>query len=65
MRSFLTRAAAFGTPVFLLAAGAHAEVPAEVTEAITSLKADGIVVATAFLVAALAIAAIKFLRSAK
>lgn len=48
-----------------LAAAAHATVPAEVTSAISEMKADGITVATAFLVAILAVAAIKFLRSAK
>lgn len=44
---------------------AYAAVPADVTTAITDMKADGITVATAFLVAILAVAAIKFLRSAK
>lgn len=43
----------------------HAEVPAEVTTAIGSMKADGVAVAVAFLVAIIAVAAIKFLRSAK
>lgn len=47
------------------AAAANAAVPAEITEAIATMKADGVTVATAFVVAAIAVAAIKFLRSAK
>lgn len=47
------------------ATGAHAAVPADITEAIGTMKADGITVATAFVVAVIAVAAIKFLRSAK
>ncbi|MFN5048839.1 major capsid protein [Roseateles sp.] len=45
--------------------GAHAAVPAEITTAISTMQADGVTVATAFVVAAIAVAAIKFLRSAK
>lgn len=48
-----------------LVGGAHAAVPAEVTAAIGDMKADGVAVATAFIVAVIAVAAIKFLRSAK
>lgn len=48
-----------------LAGQAYAAVPADVNTALTDMKADGITVATAFLVAILAVAAIKFLRSAK
>mgnify|MGYP000158461136 CR=1 FL=1 len=44
---------------------AFAAVPAEVTAAISTMQADGVIVASAFLVAAIAVAAIKFLRSAK
>ena len=44
---------------------AHAEVPAAITTAISTMSADGVTVATAFVVAAIAVAAIKFLRSAK
>jgi len=65
MRSFFTRAAAFGSPFLLLASGAHAEVPAAITTAISTMQADGVTVATAFVVASIAVAAIKFLRSAK
>ena len=43
---------------------AMAEVPADVTTAITAMKADGLTVATAVLVAIIAIAAVKFLRKA-
>lgn len=48
-----------------LAAAAQAAVPAEITAAIGEMKTDGITVATAFLVAIIAVAAIKFLRTAK
>ena len=44
---------------------AQAAVPAEVTTSISTMKDDGVTVATAFLVAVIAVAAIKFLRSAK
>jgi hypothetical protein len=43
-------------------ASAFAEVPAAVTTAITDMKADGLVVAGAVLVAIIAIAAVKFIR---
>lgn len=51
-------------PAFLAAtaAPAFAAVPADVTTAIADLKTDGVTVATAFLVAIIAVAAIKFLR---
>jgi len=54
-------------PAFVLATSgaAMAAVPADITSAIGDMKADGIVVATAFVVAIIAVAAIKFLRSAK
>jgi len=42
-----------------------AAVPAAITTAIADMSADGVTVATAFVVAAIAVAAIKFLRSAK
>jgi len=48
------------TPVLSFAA-----VPAAITTAIADMSADGVTVATAFVVAAIAVAAIKFLRSAK
>ena len=56
----------YGAGVALAAAGAaHAAVPAEITTAISTMQQDGVTVATAFVVAAIAVAAIKFLRSAK
>jgi len=48
-----------------LVGGASAAVPAAITTAIADMSADGVTVATAFVVAAIAVAAIKFLRSAK
>ena len=50
------------TPAALLANQAMAAVPADVTTAITEMKADGLTVATAVLVAVIAIYAIKFIR---
>ena len=50
---------------FVATASAQAEVPAAITSAISSMQADGVTVATAFVVAAIAVAAVKFLRSAK
>lgn len=56
----------YGSGAALAAAGAaHAAVPADITEAISTMKEDGVTVAVAFVVAAIAVAAIKFLRSAK
>lgn len=48
-----------------LGGSAMAAVPADITTAISTMSADGVTVATAFVVAAIAVAAIKFLRSAK
>lgn len=45
--------------------GAFAAVPADITTAISTMSADGVTVATSFVVAAILVAAIKFLRSAK
>jgi hypothetical protein len=55
------------SPVALLGivGAANAAVPADITTAISTMQADGVTVATAFVVAAIAVAAIKFLRSAK
>ena len=47
-----------------LVSSVHAAVPADVTTAISDMKADGLTVASAVLVAVIAIAAIKFLRKA-
>lgn len=46
----------------VLAGNVQAAVPTDVTTAITDMKADGVTVATAVLVAIIAIAAIKFIR---
>lgn len=57
----------YGAGAALVAAGAaaHAAVPAEIAAAIGTMQEDGVTVAVAFVVAAIAVAAIKFLRSAK
>ena len=57
----------YGAAASLVAVGAaaHAEVPAAITTAISTMQTDGVTVATAFVVASIAVAAIKFLRSAK
>lgn len=47
------------------AGSASAEVPAAITAAISTMQADGVTVATAFVVATIAVAAVKFLRSAR
>lgn len=56
----------YGAGASLLAAGAaNAAVPQEITDAISTMQTDGVTVATAFVVASIAVAAIKFLRTAK
>lgn len=45
-----------------LGGNVFAAVPAEVTTAVGDMKADGLVVATAVLVAVIVIAAVKFIR---
>lgn len=53
----------FAASALVLSFGsAFAAVPAEVTTAIGDMKADGLVVAGAVLVAIIAIAAVKFIR---
>lgn len=66
MKTF-KQAMKYGAGAALIAAGAsaHAEVPAAITQAISTMQTDGVTVATAFVVASIAVAAIKFLRSAK
>jgi hypothetical protein len=49
-------------PALVLASQVQAAVPADVTTAISDMKADGLTVATAVLVAVIAIAAVKFIR---
>lgn len=64
-KSLALRLAAIHAMVLASASSAMAAVPADVTTAISTMKEDGVTVATAFLVAVIAVAAIKFLRSAK
>lgn len=54
--------AAIGGTLATLAGSAMAAVPTEVSDATAAMKADGLVVAGAVLVAIIAIAAIKFIR---
>jgi len=54
-----------GASLMAFGASAFAAVPADITTAISTMKDDGITVATAFVVAVIAVAAVKFLRSAK
>lgn len=56
---------AVGAAMISIGSSAQAAVPADITTAIATMKDDGITVATAFVVATIAVAAIKFLRSAK
>lgn len=51
-------------PLAVVCGSAFAAVPAEVTTALADMKADGLVVAGAVLVAVIVIAAVKFLRRA-
>jgi hypothetical protein len=60
-----TLRATVGASLAALGGSAMAAVPADITTAISTMKDDGITVATAFVVAVIAVAAIKFLRSAK
>lgn len=64
-KALFARLAAISAALTLGAGSAFAAVPADVTTAISTMQADGVTVATAFVVAAIAVAAIKFLRSAK
>lgn len=57
-----SKAAAVGTGLTVLAGEASAAVPADVTTALADLKSDAMVVATAFLVAAIAIAAFMYMK---
>lgn len=58
-------AAAAGTGALMLASQARAAVPQEVTTVMSDMKTDGGTIAIGFLVAIIAIAAIKYLRGAK
>jgi H2-forming N5,N10-methylenetetrahydromethanopterin dehydrogenase-like enzyme len=60
----MNKFARFSLPVALSTIGGYAvaAVPADVTTAITDMKADALTVATAVLVAVIAVYAIKFIR---
>lgn len=62
LRTVRARAVAVVAAVAGAAGSASAAVPAEVTTALADMKADGLVVAGAVLVAVIAIAAVKFIR---
>jgi hypothetical protein len=53
---------AFIAPLSIAAGSAFAAVPADVTDALTGAKTDGVLVATAVLVAIVAIYAFKLMR---
>ena len=55
-------AAAVGAGSLALASQVHAEVPTEVTAALTEMKADALIVAGLVLVAIIAVVAFKFMR---
>lgn len=55
-------AAAVGAGSLALASQVHAAVPADVTTALTDMKADALVVAGLVLVAIIAVVAFKFMR---
>jgi Inovirus Coat protein B len=61
-KSLQMRLAAIPAVVMATAGSAMAAVPADVTTALTDLKADALTVATAVLVAIVAIYAFKFIR---
>ncbi|MGB7482029.1 MAG: major capsid protein [Burkholderiaceae bacterium] len=61
-RSAFTKVGAVGTGLALLSAKASAEVPTEVTAALTDLKADALTVAGVVLAAVVAVFAFKFIR---
>ncbi len=62
LRTVRARAIAVAAAVTAAAGSASAAVPAEVTTALADMKADGLVVAGAVLVAIIAISAVKFIR---
>lgn len=55
-------AQAAGLGALALASQAHAEVPSEVTSALTAMKADALSVAGLVLIAIIAVVAFKFMR---
>lgn len=63
MRNLKLKLAALAASSLALVGPAFAAVPTEVTTAIGDMKTDGLTVATAVLVAIIAVRAIKFIRS--
>lgn len=59
---FASTCAAGASALAVTAGSALAAVPADVTTAVSSMKEDGITIATAFLVATIAVAAFLFMR---
>jgi len=57
--------ALLGLGLVAAVSSSFAAVPEAITTAISTMQTDGVTVATSFVVAAIAVAAIKFLRSAK
>lgn len=62
VRKFGSRVAGAAAGLAVVAGSAHAAVPAEVTTAMGDMKTDALVVGAAFLVALVAIAALKMMR---
>ena len=56
--------APLGALALSAASAVHAAVPDEVTTAVTDMRADGVTIATAVLVAIIAVAAIMFMKRA-
>ena len=61
-KRFRSIKAAAGAALLSGVAAVHAAVPADVTTAITDMKADGVTVATGFLVATIVVSAFLFMR---
>ena len=61
-KSIALRLAVINAAVFGAVSSAHAALPAEATTAIADMKSDGALLAGAFLVVCIAIAAVKILR---
>lgn len=62
LKNLKNKAAVLGTLAVVSVGNAVAAVPADVSTAIADMKSDGITVATAFLVAGIAVSAFLFMR---
>jgi len=62
LKKFKGAVVAIPASAMILAGNAYAAVPADVTTAMNDMKADGVTVATAFLVASIVIIAFLFMR---